>query len=98
MDSRLDIIRENASAVRALCESYGMDVTGVTKVFTGEPRIAQAYLDAGIKKIGDSRVENLKKLAGLDAEKWLIRMPMLSEIENTVRYADVSWIRENSIG
>lgn len=40
--------------------------------------------------IGDSRVANLKKLENVEAEKWLIRPPMLSEIEDLVRYADVS--------
>lgn len=40
--------------------------------------------------IGDSRVANLKKLEHIEAEKWLIRPPMLSEIEDLVRYADVS--------
>lgn len=90
LDINLDSIRKNAAAVCALCESWGIEVTGVTKAFTGEPQIAKTYLDAGIRKLGDSRLENLKKLKDFDAEKWLIRMPMLSEADETVRYADVS--------
>ena len=90
LEIRLDAVRQNAAAVRALCGAHGLEVTGVTKAFAGAPRIAAAYLDAGIKKLGDSRIENLKKLAGLDAEKWLIRLPMPSEAEDAVRYADVS--------
>ncbi|MEG0803914.1 MAG: alanine/ornithine racemase family PLP-dependent enzyme, partial [Pygmaiobacter sp.] len=65
-------------------------VTAVSKVFRGDPVIAQAYLDAGICRIGDSRVANLKRMAQLSAEKWLIRPPMLSEVAELVRYADVS--------
>lgn len=90
LDIHLDMIRNNAAAVHQLCGRYGIEVTGVTKVFSAQPQIAQAYIDAGIKRLGDSRVQNLKKLADFAAEKWLIRLPMLSEMEETVTYADVS--------
>ncbi len=40
--------------------------------------------------LGDSRVENLKNLRNINAEKWLIRPPMMSELNEMVRYADVS--------
>lgn len=90
LDIHLDIIRKNAATVRKLCEEYGIEVTGVTKAFTAQPQIAQAFLDSGISRLGDSRIQNLKKLEGLQVEKWLIRMPMLSEIDETVTYADVS--------
>ena len=32
-------------------------------------------MEAGIKKFGDSRIENLENIKDLDAEKWLIRLP-----------------------
>jgi len=40
--------------------------------------------------MGDSRISNLRNYADLNVEKWLIRTPMLSEVESTVKYADVS--------
>lgn len=87
---RLETIRKNVATVRALCAEHHIDITGVTKVFCAQPEIARIYLEAGITRLGDSRVENLKRLAELQAEKWLIRMPMLSEIAETVRFADCS--------
>lgn len=86
----LNHIRQNAKTVAALCADHGIRITAVTKVFGGDPIIAQCYLDAGIGMLGDSRVENLVKLEHLQAEKWLIRPPMLCEVETLVRYADVS--------
>lgn len=81
---------ENVVAVSALCEQYNIILTGVTKAFAGDPEIAQVYVDGGIKKLGDSRVDNLKQLKDLNAEKWLIRPPMLDEVEELVFYADAS--------
>ena len=86
----LDRIRHNATVIRSLCEQYGITVMGITKVFVGEPLIAQALVDAGIRRLGDSRVTNLQKYSALPVEKWLIRMPMCSEADDVVRYADGS--------
>ena len=73
-----------------LCARYDIEITGVTKVFGADPLIAATYLKNGLKRIGDSRIINLKKIEKLECEKWLIRMPCISEAEDTVRYADVS--------
>ena len=83
-------IGNNVRRLIELCAGHNIEITGVTKVFGGDPLIAQTYLDSGLKKIGDSRIINLKKLDGLECEKWLIRMPCMSEAEDTVRFADVS--------
>lgn len=83
-------IGRNVRRMVNLCGQCGIEITGVTKVFCGDPEIARVYLENGIRRIGDSRVANLKKLAALNCEKWLIRMPMPSEAEDAVQYADVS--------
>ncbi|MBQ8390365.1 MAG: alanine/ornithine racemase family PLP-dependent enzyme [Oscillibacter sp.] len=83
-------LRENVKTVRDLCARQGIAVTGVTKVFRGDPKIAQAYLDSGLTMLGDSRVANLRRMEGLNAEKWLIRPPQLSEVEDLVRWGDAS--------
>lgn len=81
---------ENVHTVTELCAARNMAVTGVTKVFGGDPEIAAVYVAGGITRLGDSRVENLKLLKGLAAEKWLIRPPMMSEVDDLVTYADAS--------
>ena len=86
----LDKIAENARTMKELTGRYGIEITGVTKVFGGEPRIASTLTAQGIRKLGDSRIENIKKYASLDCEKWLIRMPSISEAEDAVRYCDVT--------
>ena len=87
---RLDHLRENVKVVRELCEKNHISITGVTKVFRGDPKIAQCYLDGGLTMLGDSRTENLERMQSLPAEKWLIRPPMLSRAAETARYADAA--------
>ncbi len=84
------IIAQNVRVVTDLCASYGIGVTGVTKVFRGDPEIAEVFLENGVSGLGDSRIENLKRLSSLDCEKWLIRMPGPSQAEETVKYSDIS--------
>ncbi len=74
----------------ALCAEYGIEITGITKVFRGDPALARIYLDNGIRRIGDSRISNLKRMRDLECEKWLIRMPLPAEAREAVRFADVS--------
>ncbi len=84
------IIAENVRVVTSLCASFGIGVTGVTKVVRGDPEIAKIYLDNGVTGLGDSRIDNLRRLSSLDCEKWLIRMPGPSQAVDTVRYSDIS--------
>ena len=86
----LDHLRQNVRTVRGLCAAHDISVTAVTKVFRADRRIAEVLVEEGMTMLGDSRVDNLAKLDGMDAEKWLIRPPMLSEIKGLVRYADAS--------
>ena len=86
----LSHLRENVKTVTELCRQNGISVTAVTKVFAGDPVIAQCYIDAGVKMIGDSRTANLAKMQNIKAEKWLIRPPMLCEVAELVKYGDVS--------
>lgn len=83
-------LRKNIIELKRLCDEKNIDITGISKVFTCEPEIIQILIDNGIKKIGDSRIENLKKIKNIPIEKWLIRMPMLSEIDELIENVDVS--------
>jgi len=83
-------ITENTRAIISRAKTYGIDVTAITKCTGGNVEIAQAFLDGGAAAIGDSRIKNLKKLAALPCEKWLIRIPMLSESDETVAFANLS--------
>ena len=92
-------ITQNTQAVLALTEPLGIEVIGVTKVFLGEPRIAQALLQGGVRMLADSRLENLEKLRAAFPQMplMLLRLPGLSQVEATVRLADISLNSEVSI-
>ena len=85
-------LRENARTVAGLCARHGIDVWGVTKGLSGDPRLAQLYVDAGFKGVSDSRLLNLQGIrdAGVPARLQLMRIAMPSEAEDLVRIADVS--------
>jgi predicted amino acid racemase len=73
-----------------MCRDHGLGVWAVTKGFCADPVIAQAYLDAGLTSLADSRVRNLAGLSALPAEKWLLRPPMPSEVSQVVQVCDGS--------
>jgi len=88
----LDKIEHNARAIVALCGQHGIAVTGVTKVTCGNPDIAAAMLRGGVRSIGDSHLENIRRLnsAGVHTSFTLLRLPPLSEVDAVVELADVS--------
>jgi len=75
--------------VRKLAE-YGVTVMGVNKVFNGLPETASAIVRGGIDVVAESRVKNLKKIQHVSCKKCLLRTPSPSEIEDVIRYADIS--------
>jgi len=83
-------IRSNTSKVCDKCRKCGIDVTAVTKVFLADENIAECFVTGGASAFGDSRIENLKNLQCFNMEKWLLRIPMESEVEDVIKYSDVS--------
>ena len=87
---KLKSLEDNVRYLVGLCDKKGIEVAGVTKVFCGDKRAAEAYLNAGIRIIGDSRLENLKAFKDLNAKKLLVRLPMISEAAEVVEYCQLS--------
>ena len=92
----LDKIYHNASTLVERLAVRGISVTGVTKASLGSAGIAQAMLRAGVRALGDSRIENIEAMrdAQLAAPMTLIRSPMLSQVERVVKQADISFNTE----
>jgi predicted amino acid racemase len=69
----------------------GISLMGVTKAVLGEPSIAKAMIQGGVKFIADSRIENIQKMksAGISTQFVLLRTP-LSQAESIVKNADIS--------
>jgi len=88
----LDKIYHNANTLVKRLACRGISVTGVTKVTLGSAEIAATMLRAGVKALGDSRIENIEamRIAHVTASMTLIRSPMLSQTKRVVMHADVS--------
>lgn len=83
-------IKHNADNIISLCKSRNIEVVGVTKVFCARRPIVNAFLEGGIKAIGDSRIENIKRLKEYNCKKILLRIPMESNVNDVVKYCDIS--------
>jgi predicted amino acid racemase len=85
----LDKIEYNTRTLVDRLAPVGIAVTGVTKAVLGSPGVGAAMLRGGAAGLGDSRVPNLVRLAGLDraASRTLIRSPMPSQVGEVVRAA-----------
>lgn len=86
----LEKIKFNTMKVVNMCSTKGIKVVGITKLFCGHPEIVKALVDSGINILGDSRIENLKRFRNIEVEKMLIRLPMISQIDEVVEYCDIS--------
>jgi len=85
-------IEHNARVIVGLCSAHQIDVTGITKGVCGHPGVARAMLRGGVGSIGDSRLENLRRLrsAGIECPLHLVRVPALSQVAQVVELADLS--------
>lgn len=87
-----DNIKSNAKYVCDLCKKNGIKVAGIIKGANGKLSVARDYVDGGCSLIGSSRLEQLERCrkAGFDVPLLMIRIPMISEIEDLVRITDIS--------
>jgi len=83
-------LESNTRLLVEKCAARGINVSAVTKVFCGMPEIAVAMVKGGASYLADSRIENLKKLRVFNIPKMLLRIPMLSQVEEVIEYADIS--------
>ncbi|MDC0336369.1 alanine racemase, partial [Pseudodesulfovibrio sp.] len=95
----LSKLHSNAKNLVSIFGARDIGITGVTKCFLGEPRIANSLVSAGISSLGDSRIENIirMKKADVQAHFTLIRTPCASQAHDVVSYADVSFNTEPSV-
>jgi ornithine racemase len=62
----------------------------VVKVFSGDLKIVEEIASHPFSYLADSRISNLKLFRHLNLPKALMRLPMLSEVDEVVKYADLS--------
>lgn len=95
----LDAIGHNTRVLVDRLAGRGIQVTAVTKAVLGHPEVARALVGAGVRTLGDSRMENIEAMrrAGVEARMSLIRSPMASQAERVVASADRSHNTELSV-
>jgi predicted amino acid racemase len=92
VEINLKSIAHNARFLSDFYAQRGIQVTGVTKGVCGDPTIARAFLQNGIRTLADARLENLRRMraAGIDAPLMLLRVPAPSQARDVVRLANYS--------
>ncbi len=87
----LSQIRHNAQMLSELYGQQGISLMGVSKAVLGDPEIALAMIQGGVRFIADSRLENIQRMknAGISAKFVLLRTA-LSQAEAVVMNADIS--------
>lgn len=88
----LSKIRLNTEYLVNLCSKHTIEIMGVAKGVCASLPIVKAMLSGGIKKLGDSRIQNIRALkeAGINVPMYLIRIPMPSELEEVINWSDGS--------
>ena len=95
----LEALRHNLEAIDRLMREYGATWSVVTKSLCGHPDTIRALHLLGAKSVADSRLDNLRAVgeASPALEKWYLRLPHLSVIDDVVELADVSLNTEEKV-
>ncbi|WP_347179561.1 alanine/ornithine racemase family PLP-dependent enzyme [Roseofilum halophilum] len=87
----LSQIRHNAQMLSEHYGRKGISLMGVSKATLGDPEIAKAMIQGGVKFIADSRIENIQKMriAGISTQIVLLRTAF-SQAEAVIKNVDIS--------
>lgn len=94
LEINIDKLKQNVKVVSDICKSHNMDMAIVTKSYCAVPQVVEEITKENVDYIADSRVENLKNLSHINLPKILLRIPMLSEISDVIKYTDISFNSE----
>lgn len=86
----LNKISYNVKKIKDICRDKGISTAFVTKVFCGDETIIKEIVNSGADTLGESRIDNFRRLKKLHFKKLLVRIPMISEVEEVVEYCDIS--------
>jgi len=87
----LSQIRHNARLLAEYYGQQGISLMGVSKATLGEPAIAKAMIQGGVKFIADSRLANIQKMkcAGI-ATRFVLLRTAISQAEAVILDVDIS--------
>ena len=95
----ISAIESNSRELVTRLNQRGISVTGVTKAVLGDPEIARAMLRGGVKRLGDSRIENIEQLrsAGIRQPITLMRSPEPALAHRAIKAASQSLVSDIDI-
>ncbi|MBC7299077.1 MAG: alanine racemase, partial [Demequina sp.] len=95
----LTAIEHNAHELVTALKKRGIGVTGVTKATLGSPEVARAMIRGGVKRLADSRIENLEALrdSGIRVPMTLSRAPAPEWADRAVACAQSSMVSDLEI-
>lgn len=94
IEINIDNIVKNFNKLEELKERR-TSLTLVTKMLAGNLEVVNKIIEkTNIENIADSHTSNLAIYKEIPVKKWLIREPMLCEIEDVVKYVDISFNSE----
>ena len=93
VEIRRDLLLDNARRMIEMAAGYECEIAAVTKGAAAHPAVLSVLSEAGIEIFADSRIKNLARIKkmGYQQQLYLLRLPMLSEVAETVRIADLSF-------
>ncbi|NYB75746.1 alanine/ornithine racemase family PLP-dependent enzyme [Sedimentibacter hydroxybenzoicus DSM 7310] len=86
----LNKVKNNLNKTIEMVKGSGCSLMIVTKGYCADMEIYKLLEESDIDYLADSRIQNLKKYEGTTKERVLLRLPMISEADDVVRYADIS--------
>jgi len=90
-------LESNIRFLTDLMKAHDLSITAVTKVHSANPEVVKIFEKfPEIEYFGDSRIKNLMTYQHSKKKKILIRIPMHSEVEAVVKYANISFNSEIS--
>jgi predicted amino acid racemase len=95
----LEAIADNTREIVRRCAGQGVAVIGVTKATGGLPLVGRAMLRGGAAGLGESRIDNVRRLrrGGISAPITMLRIPSVTEAPDVVRLCDVSLNSERAV-
>ena len=86
-------IKANSKVLLEKTKEAGIKPCAVTKVTCADLEVAKALVESGFEELADSRIENIKKLKEYFKDSirtLMLRIPMISQASEVVKYCDTS--------
>lgn len=92
LEVNLNTVRRNTEVLASLLNQCDISLTGVVKGFNALPKVVDQFVEGGCRHIASSRLEHLARMKrrGVELPLMLLRIPMLSEVDDLVQEADIS--------